>query len=258
LIKGVNFCKGRYTRNGHIIGRDKNTYETLKLDIYGFAEDKTELDKEDLFEYHFFQGFLFKSKEHADAYFKKCDEDKKFMWYNDKLLNYSNLANYCYGVIVAPDDTSGTACLRDNSNKHLGFYTGNFTPLFDYSRVYTFQSGYFAKAKIIDINLGTIEKVITDFSEQADFEKFPFKKQGSSTQHKSDKPSSNEAEEKIDNLFQELISSFKALMNETEKEDIVLYNKLNTLKNVLIRYKSGSSNTKNPVMVGSETGLIYS
>lgn len=254
----VTFWKGRYTRNGHILGRDKNTYETLKLDIYGFAEDKSELDKEDLFEYHFFQGFLFKSKEHAEAYFKRCEEDKKFMWRNDKLLNHDNLANYCYGVIVCPNDISGTACMRSNSNKYTGFYTGNFTPLFDYSRIYTFQSGYFVKAKVVDINLGTIEKVLTDFSEEGDFEKFPFKKQGSSIQHNTDKPSSNENEEKIDNLFQELISSFKALMNETETEDIVLYNKLNTLKRVLIKYKSESSTTKNPVMVGAETGLIYS
>lgn len=253
----VNFWKGRYTRNGHIIGTEKDTYKTLKLDIYGFEKDKSKLDEEDMAEYHFFQGFLFKSKEHADEFFEKGKLDKTFIWTNNTKLNWPNLATYCFGVIIPDNDTSGTCIMKESkSSQSYSFYTGDFTPMFDYGRIYTFSSGNFKKAKLTDVTLTNINNVIDKCTKQSKLEvNTPFLKTGISTQQRADKPSTEE-EEKVENLFQDLMSGFKALIDEAEKTDKPFSNKLNTMKKVLIRYKNDP--LANKILEATETGLIYS
>jgi len=252
----VTFWKGRYTRNGHIIGTEKDTYKTLRLDIYGFEKDKSSLEEEDFNDYHFFQGFLFKSKDHADEFFEKGKLDKSFIWTSNDKLNYNNLAMYCFGIIIPKNDKSGNSLLRESKTQNYTFYTGDFTPMFDYGRIYTFGSGNFKKARLVDVTLTNIAKVLDKFEEQSKLNSItPFSKMGASTQQSSEKPSS-EQEEKVDNLFQDLMSNFKALIDESEKTDKELSNKLSNMKKVLVRYKTNNSSEK--IIVATESGLIYS
>jgi len=260
----VYYWKGRYTRNGHIIGTSKEEYREMILDIYGFERDKSSMTEEDEFKsYYFFQGFLFKSKEHGDKYFEEAKKNPFFMWLDKDTnkLNYGNLAKYCFGVVTPQDDVTGNSALKTSYTETIGgFYSGTFTPMFDYSRTYEYLSGHFKKAtQLTDLNIDTIIKVVETFEKQSIMNHV-----STTIESKPIAPVTNpktQDDDKLDNLFHDCISSMKALGDEIEannKEKSRLLPILTYCKKKLFSSWNNIPLSPNPIVVDADKGLIYS
>lgn len=159
----VFFWKGRYTRNGHIIGRDKDNYVELELDIYGFDKTHSQCDMESLDKYYFYQGLLLLSKQHAEDLIAAYKANKDDIISNNGTFNCMNIAKYCHGFVANYNDTMGNARAEDGKN----WATGKFSPMFDYNRQYRFGTGTFHGAEIIDFKIDDLLNTIKDFDKKA-------------------------------------------------------------------------------------------
>lgn len=261
----IFFWKGRYTRNGHIVGKDKDKYLELELDIYGFekqakGKDNPNCDLESLDKYYFWQGFLLLSKEHGDEMFQKAKEDKNgtFLFDNFGKLNLPNISKYIHGFCNDKLDKNGNA--RDSSTK---WAKGDYTPMFDYTRKYTFDIGSFVKAEIIKIGLNDITTALKDFDETKELKKEEKTSVTSIIQYPN-YSSSVEDDDKTYNLVQDLLSNVKVLKTELENKP-AKFNKLRTQINMLSKVITNSYtdiiNNKiqeSSELVNAESNLLYS
>ncbi len=163
----IFYWKGRYTRNGHIVGSDRKFVLTKELDIYGFEKDKsTDIDEDDFKKYYFYQGLLLKNEKAADEVQAFLDKDEYHFYKFDKSgVDPFKICKFVFGLSTAQDDMTG-ACRNDKGH----WVSDKFTPMFDYDKVYEYVSGAFKTAKILEkLEVADILRV-TDLFEKSEKE----------------------------------------------------------------------------------------
>ncbi len=265
----VFFWKGRYTRNGHILGREKDTYLEMELDIYGFDKTHSQCDVESLDKYYFFQGYLFLSKEHAEELFERCKTEKYLLYTTDGKLNLTDISKYFHGFINSYDDTYGNAREAGSNN----WVSGKFTPMFDYNRCYVFSTGTFQRAEIIDFTLDDLLATIKQFDSKKPLQKttitptataspFPNKTLFEKDNFEQGK------DDKLYNLVHDASSTLKAIEKEIEHDSkfITLLRLITGARKTIVKkYTDLVTETKDSVSVPFVTtesnpkkGLLYS
>ncbi len=265
----ITFWKGRYTRNGHIVGTKKDEYVEMELDIYGFekiakGKENPRCDLESLDKYYFFQGLLLLSKEHGDELLRK-EKEKPFIFTKDGELNIVEIAKYFWGFSSNYEDKAGYS--RDTSGN---WCTGDYFPMFDYSKRYSFLSGMFSGAEIIDINLGNITSVIKSFETKQKIKPevtpaIPLVMKASIPNYNSVFDDNTVDDEKLENLVQDARAALKAItdvIGENNTRYTVLSRKVDTFKRFLTKAyddaKAGKIIESVTITPSNNQGVLYS
>ena len=147
----VYFFRGRYWQNGRIIGDSTKYVTSLILDINGYEKGskKVKVDETTLDTYYFYLGFLLTGKKAADDLQKVLTDKREDILFkedgkNSQVLT-AKLCKYIYGFCINYNDSNGGARFLDNTNTVV-YASGEFYPMFDYTKSYTFNYGTFVKA----------------------------------------------------------------------------------------------------------------
>jgi len=159
----VVFVKGRYHKNGHILGQKLKEGVSYLLDENGNAPSSKNYSGTGKV-YHFWNGWLLNSEEDLKDICKLYSEGKldgkigtKHSWnfdpatkrkFSARTLLFDNLREGGYNTIGGSVDA---------------YITGKFTPLFNQGKVYEFSTGFFKKCTYTKPSQNTLE--LTDNTE---------------------------------------------------------------------------------------------
>ena len=144
----VYFNKGKYYRNGHIVGnmtkKSKRTDITeLELDSNGYLAYSDKCIKDSVKNYSFWAGYLIKEdKKEEFKTFLESNVDLYIGTGKDKRWDTFKLGYYIEGLVGNPewqggDYRLGEQCLTKNTSP---FYTGSYKPIFSHY-TYSFNAG---------------------------------------------------------------------------------------------------------------------
>ena len=167
----VVFTKGRYFKNGHILGQKLKEGVSYILDDDGYAPSNKRYNKETSKKYYFWNGWLVKSEENLKWL---CDQfakgklthlvNSKLQWINEAPFKEKFSPNT---LIFDDERLGGWTSIGGGLNT---CYSGKFVPLFNQNKEYAFNNGYLVSVNILKEDNGENDtKIADDVSEETEF-----------------------------------------------------------------------------------------